>query len=98
MPSYIMIENTPGYLPEDDDPFISDDYAAVVAYMNQRVEEYVEYLQDDPDVGPDGVSVTPMASSGNYAAVHVTCNAHEHDLGRWFSVEICEDCEEGEES
>lgn len=85
MPSYIVIENTPGYLPEDDDPFITDDYAAAVAYMNERAAEYA----DDPD-GNYRVEYG-WASRNNYAAVMVWDDDKTHDLGRYIGVELCED-------
>lgn len=88
MPNYIVIENTPGYMPEDDDPFVTDDYAAAVQYMNERVESYAEFVAEG-----EGTPVIEwgMASTGNYAAAAVTDTSRKHDLGRWFSVELCED-------
>ena len=84
MPQYIVIENTPGYLPEDDDPFITDDYAAAVAYMNERADEY----ENDPD-GNFRVD-RGWASGNNYAAVMVWDDNKTHDLGRSISVELME--------
>jgi hypothetical protein len=87
-PTYVVIENTPGYLPEEDEPFITDDYAAAVAYMNQRVEEYAAFV----DEGEGSADIQwGIASQGNYAAAYVVDTTREHDLGRWFSVELCED-------
>lgn len=82
---YIVIENTPGYLPEDDDPFITDDYSAAVEYLNERAASY----EDDAD---GNYEVTyGCASNGNYAAVMVKDLDREHDLGRWIAIELCED-------
>ena len=38
--SYLVIENTPGYLPEDDDPPAFDDYSEAVTCLNERAKEY----------------------------------------------------------
>jgi predicted ester cyclase len=83
---YIVIENTPGYLPEDD-PFVTDDYSAAVAYMNERAAEYT----DNPD-GNYRIEVG-IASSNNYAAVMVWDDDKTHDLGRYIGVEINEEDE-----
>ena len=85
---YIVIVNTPGYLPEDDDPFVTDDYEAAVTYMNELVQSYVESIEEAE--GEAEVSVG-WASPNNYAATMVYDKSREHDLGRYFGVELCED-------
>ena len=87
---FVVIENTPGYLPEDDDPFVTDDYSAAVEYLNERAAEYA----DDPD-GNYRVEYG-LASSGNYAAVLVHDDGKSHDLGRWIAVENYDDDDESE--
>ncbi len=82
---YIVVENTPGYLPDDDDPYITDDYAAAVVYMNERAAEYA----DDPDANYR--VEYGIASPNNYAAVMVYDDDREHDLGRYIGVELLED-------
>jgi hypothetical protein len=80
--SYIVIENTPGYLPDDDDPFVTDDYSEAVEYLNERCAEYEEI----------GLRVEyGWASSGNYAAAGVFDDSKTHDLGRWIGIELLED-------
>jgi hypothetical protein len=84
MSRYIVIENTPGYLPEDDDPFVTDDYPAAVEYLNERAAEY----ENDPD---GNYRVTyGLASSANLAAVQVEDLDRTHDLGRWIAIELDE--------
>ncbi len=85
MPSYIVIENTPGYMPEEDDPYITDDYSEAVAYLNERAKEY----EDDPD-GTYQVDYG-CASSANLAAVFVSDPYRAHDLGRWIAIELLEE-------
>lgn len=89
---FVVIENTPGYLPEDDDPPTFAEYADAVAYMNERVAEYVEQLEDDLEGENEGHTVDVnegCASSANYSATYVT-TTRPHDLGRWFAVENLE--------
>jgi hypothetical protein len=81
---WTVIENTPGYLPEDDDPPVFDSYAEAVSYLNERVAEYV----DDPD---GEFTAEPAASSGNYAAAVIHDHSRQHDLGRWIAVERVEE-------
>ncbi len=88
MTSFIVIENTPGYLPEDDDPFVTDDYSAAVTYMNERAEALAEFIAEGE--GKPEISVG-WASPNNYAAVMVYDHSREHDLGRYIGVEIYED-------
>jgi hypothetical protein len=85
---FIVIENTPGYLSEDDDPFITDNYSAAVEYMRERVASYVEHIEECD--GSAEVS-EGWASADNYAAVMVYDRSREHDLGRYFGVERYEE-------
>jgi hypothetical protein len=81
---YVVIENTPGYLPEDDDPLVTDDYSVAVEYLNERAASYA----DDPD---RNYEVTwGCASSANLAAVMIKDLDREHDLGRWIAIELDE--------
>ncbi len=86
---FIVMSNTPGYLPEDDDPVITDDYDAAVQVMREDVARYVEQIEDYGD-GKAEVS-EGWASPNNYAAVMVYDSRSAHDLGRYFGVELYED-------
>jgi predicted ester cyclase len=77
---FVVIENTPGYLPDSVEPFETDDYAAAVAYLNERAAEYA----DDPD-GNFKVEYG-FASGDNYAAVMVYDLDKRHDLGRVIEI------------
>ena len=37
--TYVVVENTPGYLPESDDPLVTDDYQAAVAHAHELADE-----------------------------------------------------------
>ena len=77
---YVVIEYTPGYMPEDDDPFTTDDYAEAVMKLNEAADGY----REDPD---GNFTVTyGLASRDNLAAVLVTDNDKSHDLGRVIEI------------
>ena len=77
---YVVIENTPGYLPEDDDPATFDDYAAAVEYLNERAAEYA----NDPD-GCYSVEYG-ITSADNLAAIIVHDDTKTYDLGRVIQI------------
>jgi len=72
---FVVIENTPGYLPVDDDPPTFEEYADAVEYLNDRASEYA----DDPDC--DFRVEYGIASSDNLAAVIIWDGSKTHDLG-----------------
>ncbi len=82
---FVVIENTPGYMPEDDDPATFEDYTDAVAYLNERAAEYA----NDPD-GNFEVEYG-WASGQNYAAVFIHDHDKTHDLGRTIEILQCED-------
>lgn len=83
---WIVIENTPGYMPDDDDPPIFDDYADAVSYLNERCAEYADIIGED-DITPQYRVEYGWASSGNYAAAMIWDDSRTHDLGRYIGVE-----------
>lgn len=88
MTQYIVIINVPGYLPEDDDPYITDDYASAVQYMNEEVERSAEIISEG-----EGIPRIEWgwASANNYAAAMLYDDSREHDLGISFAIELCEE-------
>lgn len=87
---FIVLSNTPGYMPEDDDPFTTDDYAEAVRVMREDIDRYCE---DIAECEATATVEEGIASANNYAAVIVYRSDRIHDLGRVFSVELCEDGE-----
>jgi len=79
---YVVVESTPGYLPEDEDPFVTADYGAAVEYLNERAASYA----DDPDASYR--VEYGWASGANLAAVMVWDDSKSHDLGRYIGIEI----------
>ena len=74
---YIVIENTPGYMPESDDPFVTQSYEEAVRYANELADELEE----------QGYTVDrSWASADNYTCIHATKPDEPHDLGRVIQV------------
>lgn len=78
---YVVIENTPGYLPEDDDPATFERREDALVYLSDRLSSYLNALCD-ADI--------EFAISQGDGWYFVTDMQNEHDLGRNFSVELCE--------
>lgn len=78
---FYVIENTPGYMPDADEPADFEEYSDAVAYANELCDELEE----------QGYTVDrSWASSGNYFAAHATHPDRIHDLGRYVAVERAE--------
>jgi len=76
--NYLVIESTPGYLPDTDEPAEFDNYAEAVAYANELADELeVEgYVAD-----------RSWASRDNYYAIHAErSDMVAPDLGRNIEV------------
>jgi hypothetical protein len=79
---FIVIESTPGYMPEDDEPAIFAEYADAVAHANELADELEEqgYATD-----------RSWASGGNYYAIKAErSDTVAPDLGRFIAVELLE--------
>ena len=84
MTRYAVIENTPGYLPEDDDPYVTEDLDAAKAYLVELVEQHEEWLEETNQTysayrDPDGMYATIDNRSG-----------YTYDLGRVFEILVLE--------
>ena len=78
---YVVIENTPGYLPDNDEPFIGSwDEACEV--MDEDISMLIEYgwiVQENNGVG--------FRSAGGIRRTYLLPpNAGEHELGRVIEV------------
>lgn len=91
---FTVIINTPGYLSEQDDPPVFDEYADAVAYLNEEIADHLEQLNDGAaavgDPLPAGHIEWGLASSGNYAAAMLYDHNKMHDLGTSYAVEAIE--------
>ena len=74
---YAVIESTPGYMPEDDDPATFEDRSQALVCLSDQLSRYLDYLYDagiefEITQGDDWYFVTRLDS--------------EHDLGRLLEV------------
>jgi hypothetical protein len=77
--SWIVVESTPGYMPESGEPAEFTEYAEAVAYANELADE-LEEQGYSTDRG--------WASSGNYFAIKAErSDTVAPDLGRLIAVE-----------
>ena len=77
--TWTVVENTPGYLPENDEPGVFEDLEDAKLALREDVQRYVEHgweVGDNP-----GVS---WSEDGTYA--YGVSTTREHDLGRVFEV------------
>lgn len=83
MPQYMVIENTPGYLPENDDPATFDNYEDAA---EAAIEQALRYKDD-----PDGKFTIQMYYHPD--DFHITIEDHDktYDLGRVITIAIVEE-------
>ena len=74
---FLVIENTPGYLPDADEPAEFDTYAEGVAYANELADELEEQGYECD---------RSWASSQNTYCISCTTSEKIHDLGRVIEV------------
>jgi hypothetical protein len=67
---YVVVENTPGYLPEDDDPGTFEDLADAQAYAAERAESYLDELDpeelDKPEVSKESETLWRISWPHHY--------------------------------
>lgn len=84
-PEWVYCENTPGYLPEGDDPATFTNLADAREYLREEVARYVEHLHDVAD-WRDGYEPGIWIADNGLSA-HVNDPDRIRDLGRSFSIE-----------
>ena len=80
---YVVIESTPGYLPEDDDPAVFDDLDEARVYASDRLSSLLDHIVEGQD-GDEGFTV--HGSFQDDRSVLVYDKAREHDLGRLIEI------------
>lgn len=89
--SYIVIENTPGYLPDDDDPAVFDSLDDARVYASDRLSRLLDHIYEgqlDSVSGaeePEGFTVDGSFAQGDLS-VWVTDKSRSHDLGRVIQI------------
>lgn len=76
---WIVVENTPGYMPDDDDPYVTDDYRDALRYM-------VTLVRESRDFSVDGGADIGGWLDREAGAAFLVDEGRPHDLGRYFEV------------
>ncbi len=90
--TYVVIENTPGYLPEDDDPATFEDITEARVYASDLQSRLMDHIFDSQcldETEPPGMDVSGSFADSDCWSVIVYDKSREHDLGR--IIEIIED-------
>jgi hypothetical protein len=77
---YVVIENTPGYMPEDEDPFVTDDLGAARECLKDMVERHCEWCDEA------GMTYDVWWSEDLTAAEVSNRSGFTYDLGRCFAI------------
>ena len=90
--AYVVIVNTPGYLPDDDDPPVFGELADAKTHLANEVEHLCEFIAEGYLLEDPPREVEPRVWwSEDLTAAEVTDPARIHDLGRCFSVQTVEE-------
>ena len=83
MSKWIVIENTPGYLPEDDDPGVYDTYEEAKEAQRDLVESLLDDYYADEDANPDaGWDIHTLGDGTDCVYVY----RNQDDLGRVVEI------------
>lgn len=79
--NYVIIENTPGYLPEDDDPATFDSYAEALNALVEYNKKLSEETEDD-----EGNKKYDVSAIVNGWFTYTEVNYGPHALGRVVEI------------
>jgi hypothetical protein len=88
---YTVIESTPGYLPEDDDPATFDNIEDARVYASDLLSRLLDHIYEGAEIAgelPEDGSL-PFEVSGSFTedmSVIVYDKQREHDLGRVIEI------------
>jgi hypothetical protein len=83
---YMVIENTPGYLPEDDDPAVFDSVDEARVYASDRLSSLLDFIVEGQSFDEEQPGFTVDGSFQTDLSVWVTDKSREHDLGRVIEI------------
>jgi len=84
---FVVIENTPGYLPEDDEPASFDTIEDARVYASDLLSRLLDSIYDGQMFGDDEpAGFTVHGSFQEDLSVLVYDNARQHDLGRVIEI------------
>jgi hypothetical protein len=83
MKGWVVIENTLGYLPEDDDPATFELESDARVYASDRLSRLLDHIYEGQiaDERDEGFTVIGSFAQGDMSVL-VYDNSREHDLGR----------------
>lgn len=84
---YVVVENTPGYLPEDDDPATFENIEDARVYASDLLSRLLDHLvdcEDDPSEAFAALNISGSFQSD--LCVYVTDSRRAHDLGRVIEI------------
>ncbi len=90
--TFVVIESTPGYMPDDDDPPTFDNITDARVYASDLLSRLLDTLYDSQmldEVPAPGFDVQGSFADTDCFSVLVYDKSREHDLGR--VIEIIED-------
>jgi hypothetical protein len=83
---YVVIENTPGYMPDDDDPATFEDETDARVYASDLLSRLLDHIWEGQDAAGDHAGWTVSGSFQEDWSVLVTDLSREHDLGRIIEI------------
>lgn len=81
---FVVVENIPGYLPMDDDPYVADDW-------RDALRALVELVRRERDYMIDGGADVGGWLDREAGAAYLVDEGRPHDLGLSFEILPCED-------
>jgi hypothetical protein len=78
MPNYVVIENTPGYMPDDDDPYVTDDLESAKRALAESVERLTDFHDENDETYEMGITEDGMSA--------YVVEDRPHALGRVFEI------------
>ena len=90
---FVVVENTPGYLPEDDGPATFEDETDARVYASDLLSRLLDSICEGDEDGYE-TAYAALRIEGSFQTddcVYVTDSRREHDLGRVIEILPCED-------
>lgn len=84
--TYVVIENTPGYLPDDDDPATFETLEDARIYASDLLSSLLDHIWEGYSDDPEALIPEVSGSFQSDLAVFVTDPNREHDLGRVIEI------------
>lgn len=86
MTQYVVIENTPGYLPEDDDPATFDDLTEARIYASELLSNLLDSIHEGQCYDDEQPGFTVHGSFQSDMSVIVYDKSRTHDIGRVIEI------------